>query len=316
MLNILCFHRIVSGHRSRDWPWLIRGSAITSDRFEELLAALSQVGDFVDEDEAVAILDGQLMPERPCYWLTFDDGYRDNLRLAAPILKEHGATPTLFLTSQVLQEDKMLPVDRWYQCLAYATKKRGQLPTSDGELWGFDLSRPEDRERFVSGPEKRAFKLAEASEQERWLATLRAQLQPETEKGRYLYLGTEDLTKLGALNWFVGMHGVTHTRFTSLDDRSLRHELLTSHEVVEKLATRTSRWLAYPDGAVDQRVVDEVKRIEDSCDLRGAVTIQSRTADGENDRWRTPRFLVKGCEFPKQSGVGTRPVRLISQILS
>ena len=109
--------------------------------------------------------------------ITFDDGYQDNLRLAAPVLLSHGFPFTVFATSDFIRS--------------------GNKP----------------------------------------------------------FLNPGELRELAALPGVtIGAHGATHTPLTKCDDRQLREELAGSKHYLEDLLGRPVTTLAYPHGAVDNRV--------------------------------------------------------------
>src|ERR1700741_4081667 len=75
--------------------------AVSPDVFADQLAYLGDAGfNAVTAGELSAILagGGGELPERPVV-LTFDDGYGDFYSQALPLLKQHGFTGTLFMTT-------------------------------------------------------------------------------------------------------------------------------------------------------------------------------------------------------------------------
>lgn len=82
---------------------------------------------------------------------------------------------------------------------------------------------------------------------ERWLSSPhRRELAP---------LSWNELRELAAHGWEIGSHTCTHPDLTRLDDASARAELTRSRHVCEERLERGCRSLAYPYGAVDDRVV-------------------------------------------------------------
>ena len=74
--------------------------------FDAQMQALGGMFNVLPMDEAVARLaEGRLPPRAAC--ITFDDGYRDNLQIAAPILPPHGMTATFFVASGFLDGGRM-----------------------------------------------------------------------------------------------------------------------------------------------------------------------------------------------------------------
>ena len=68
-------------------------------------------------------------------------------------------------------------------------------------------------------------------------------------------LGEADAGRLVALGWEIGSHTVSHPVLTTVDDASLRDELVLSKAEIERLSGRTCTSVAYPTGRADERVV-------------------------------------------------------------
>ncbi|MBF0104197.1 MAG: polysaccharide deacetylase family protein [Deltaproteobacteria bacterium] len=58
----------------------------------------------------------------------------------------------------------------------------------------------------------------------------------------------------------IGAHGATHKRLTECSDQELVTELKTSREFLEDVISKPVRIMAYPHGAVNERVVQAVVR--------------------------------------------------------
>jgi peptidoglycan/xylan/chitin deacetylase (PgdA/CDA1 family) len=97
---ILTFHRVR--------PWQQRSFApnsfleVTPVFLEGVITSLKQQGfDLIALDDVPTRLEGN-GTRRPFAVVTFDDGYRDNLEYAWPILKRHGAPWTIFIVPDFL----------------------------------------------------------------------------------------------------------------------------------------------------------------------------------------------------------------------
>jgi peptidoglycan/xylan/chitin deacetylase (PgdA/CDA1 family) len=65
----------------------------------------------------------------------------------------------------------------------------------------------------------------------------------------------DQLGELAEAGWEIGSHTRTHPHLTTLDDETLREELVRSREEVEQRLGRACPTLAYPYGDHDERVV-------------------------------------------------------------
>ena len=62
-------------------------------------------------DELIAGFEGVPLPPNPCL-ITFDDGYRSNLEVALPILRDFGLRAVLFVATSFVDQRKLYWWDR------------------------------------------------------------------------------------------------------------------------------------------------------------------------------------------------------------
>jgi peptidoglycan/xylan/chitin deacetylase (PgdA/CDA1 family) len=86
----------------------------------------------------------------------------------------------------------------------------------------------------------------------------------------------------------IGSHTVSHRDLTRLSDRKLRTELLDSRRVLERRLGHPVRWLAYPFGAHDARVVAFARR----AGYRLAVTTDGGDLQEAGRPLELPRLRV------------------------
>jgi peptidoglycan/xylan/chitin deacetylase (PgdA/CDA1 family) len=104
-LRVLMFHKVndLPGNRM----------SIPSSLFDEQMAQLRELGYVVVDLDAVLAhyLAAAPLPEGAVL-ITFDDGYRDNLENAAPVLKKHGYAAVQFVPIAYVGESRPLPHEK------------------------------------------------------------------------------------------------------------------------------------------------------------------------------------------------------------
>jgi len=96
---IFCYHRIQPRQSAR-YPFSDSWLSVNPAVFKTHLDELQTLFDVISVEEAISRLISQKREEqRPFYCITFDDGYRDNLEHALPILESLGAPATIFVTT-------------------------------------------------------------------------------------------------------------------------------------------------------------------------------------------------------------------------
>src|SRR5216683_2007269 len=104
---ILMYHRVSF---ARHDPW---GLAVDPERFEEQIAYVKRHRTPMSMEEMVDRLRSKTLPANAVA-VTFDDGYRDNLVNAKPVLARHGVPATLFLAMGFVNRD----IPFWWDELA------------------------------------------------------------------------------------------------------------------------------------------------------------------------------------------------------
>ena len=105
----------------------------------ELLAELGYVPVSLDEVRDHYV-DGAPLPEGAVL-ITFDDGYRDNLENALPILRRHGYPAVIFVPIGFLEGDRPLPHEEALRRSACATRRSAGTSSRRSRPAGSGLSR-------------------------------------------------------------------------------------------------------------------------------------------------------------------------------
>ena len=100
--------RVLMYHKVNDLP--ANPLSVPVAVFDEQMSQLRELGyTVVGLDDVLAYYrEGAALPPRPVL-ITFDDGYRDNLEFAAPVLERHGYPAVLFVPIAYLDDLRPLP---------------------------------------------------------------------------------------------------------------------------------------------------------------------------------------------------------------
>ncbi|MEQ1897751.1 MAG: polysaccharide deacetylase family protein [Vicinamibacterales bacterium] len=279
---VLMYHRVGAGGSD---PYDLFVSEAT---FREQLEWLGRVGSVLSLEELAC----GVIPSRPtrAIALTFDDGYVDNIAVAAPLLRAAGCPATFFLTTGGGRH----PYHYWWDRLAAALD--GQTPVPPTLV----LDLPSGRLEIATAtePERRVAHWRVYDEIVRLPAGKRDEIVDRIAAWASLpALDIRDRRmtwdEVGDLasepRHAIGAHTVDHLFLPAQTDDVLMGELVESRAVLERHTGRRIESLAYPFGAVDARTVAAAR----DAGFRVAVTCVDGPILPSDDLLALPRIAVK-----------------------
>jgi peptidoglycan/xylan/chitin deacetylase (PgdA/CDA1 family) len=230
-----------------------QGQAFAPNRLLEIepgfldaaLTRIKRLGfDIISMDEALQRL-GQ-RSAKPFVTLTFDDGYRDNVEHALPILERHGAPFALFVTTGFADRTARL----WWVELEEALRALDTISVEIDKMTVVMPSRtPAEKQaafdslywRLRDGPEERLLDV---------IASLMAQAGLSSaaiaERLCLDWAGISSLARHPLCT--VGVHTLTHPMLAKHAPEVVHRELTESRAIIEARVGMAARHLAYPVG--------------------------------------------------------------------
>ena len=251
-------------HRVADVANDIHGLAVSPATFRAQIERLLREGWRVVPLRTLAAAAASGDPPDRVVALTFDDGYLDNLEIAAPILAELNLPATFFLTT----EPRARRTRFWWDVLAEAL---GSDPAAHGEWYA----------RFKASPralrDEMLLQLAQKSSVP--LASDDAGPMLEDEVRR---LRDFPLIEIGA-------HTVHHPSLPALSPEDCHREVSESRSALERLTGQRVTSFAYPFGAMSPEAVATVT----AAGFEVAVTLGNRTLRVREHHLRIPRLATR-----------------------
>jgi peptidoglycan/xylan/chitin deacetylase (PgdA/CDA1 family) len=277
---VLLYHRV--GPAAREWE-PTRPLSVPQDLFRAQMEELRSRFQPVSLDRLLDPAAGP--PERseglPPVAVTFDDGYRDNLELAHPILQSLGIPAAVFVNTAWLGQ----PAPFWW-CELEELIRRGAL----GRLGR------SARWTAYAGEVSRMKRLSE-EERARRFADLRARAgRPPPGPWAPLLVSEEELRQMEASGlWTAGGHTHRHTILSRLPLAAARAEIEENKRRLEEVLGHPVRWFAYPNGGEGDFGPEHIELLR-QAGYRGALSGLSPFERREVGPFSVPRLAVSGLE--------------------
>jgi peptidoglycan/xylan/chitin deacetylase (PgdA/CDA1 family) len=229
----------------------------------------------------------------PLVALTFDDGYRDNLDFALPILRRHGCPWTMFVTTDYASGTGRL----WWLELEEVIRRSDRLQL---ELDGIaqELPARTTAEKFAAFAA--AYQALRAGPEERLRDVIAGWCRQAGIDSdalvRRLCLGWDEIAALAREPGVtIGAHTLSHPMLAKHDDAAAEREIVESRRIIAERIGRPVRHLAYPVGDPGSAAPREF-RIAQEAGFSSAVTTRPGHVFGAHAQHPTalPRVSVNG----------------------
>jgi peptidoglycan/xylan/chitin deacetylase (PgdA/CDA1 family) len=279
-------HGVMNGRDDSSWTPL--RPQLSPEKLDKHLRLLSKRYRFVSLMDAVEMLQGHKPLQPYSMVLTFDDGYRNNLTHALPILRRYGAPAAFFLPTGFLDNPRPL----WFDRLDYALQ-HVQVHDREVRVGSFTMrldghSREALRQSYLQL--RRTGKRQLMSDEEFIRDTERLAAQFEAESGCALadiqseddwsaMMTWEQVRQVADDRVAFGSHTVDHVRLALIKSETARDQLMRSKRDIETRTGKPCLSLCYPDG----NFTDETVRLAKECGYRcGLTTEEGLNSVGDN----------------------------------
>lgn len=252
---ILMYHSI---SRGRPDPWRL---CVEPDLFGEQLQLLCDRYRVISLSELRSAL-ARAEPLTRAVVLTFDDGYRDNLDVAKPLLEKHALPATIFITTAYIGSNR----DFWWEELEAFCGASG---LESAPLWEELRARPH-RERSA-----RLDSLWASA----GIAKPAASLTLEREE-------LERLAEGGLIS--LGAHTVTHPHLSRLTREQQREEIEASRAYLRDVVGNPIDDFSYPHGDFTEETIEVVR----AAGFETACTVHSGPVTRDSSPFDLPRLQV------------------------
>lgn len=276
---ILYLHGVMDDEVDSSWSPLRR--QYSRQQLRQALRLLSKSYNFVSIDTARKMLAGEVSPMERCMVLTFDDGYLNNWKHAAPILREFGVPTVFYIATGNVEKREPFWVDRLDYAIQAAVKSDTDV-VIDGQPVTLQAGSRDELVRTFKKMRDLA-KAVDRSDEE-----MRAEIDSitsrlESKSGAALDDIFEDDDWAGVMTWqdvknasddeliTIGSHTVDHVRLGEVEDARASDELTQSKSIIESKTGQECQHFCYPNGSFNRRTASLVE----AAGYKTAVTVET-----------------------------------------
>jgi peptidoglycan/xylan/chitin deacetylase (PgdA/CDA1 family) len=218
----------------------LRGIVHLSSDFEQHMAIIARNFHPVSlEDIYQAQVQGKPLPRRSVC-VTFDDGFKDNLEIAAPIMEKHGVVGTIYVTTGLLKNE----INPWFVRVrrAFHISTEKTYPGMEGTA--YDLDDPAGRRAgFLEASRLCA---TSTGEKQQDLVQKVEQYLSVAPLDEYMMMTEEQVRQTAERGHIIGSHTVAHPNMAHVPAAILQQELVESKAALDGLTGRSCHHFSYP----------------------------------------------------------------------
>jgi peptidoglycan/xylan/chitin deacetylase (PgdA/CDA1 family) len=281
---ILMYHRILPEKEiDADDPNSLL--IVSVERFEEQIAYLSEHYHVIAMDKVVSKLTESTL--NPYVAITIDDGYRDSLLYAVPILQKYGVPATIYLVTRYLEGDDFV----WHLELWNNLRELKGLEISwKGVIYHLPLESLKNKQRCFWQFNELFRSCRSLEEQKELSAHFKAGSRFSSLHPELLSWADVEQLKSNPLISF-GSHTHNHLNLRQLTECEVREELTISLDYLTKHLGRNIVHLAFPHGSSNEVGIREAE-IAGLLGFQTAVTTKWPKIGQPTNPWMLPRMAV------------------------
>lgn len=245
VLSILTYHHVHDP--GDDYPFDPDVADVTPDQFRRHMELVRRHFSVIDVDQLIAGLGGARLPPNPCL-ISFDDGYRSNLTVALPVLRDLGLRAVFFVATGFVDGRHLY----WWDRIAYVVHR---TPATTITL---DYPEPMTVTTADRGAARaalvRVVKDQRGLDLERFLTELARAAEVvwspavERELADGLIMTWDEIRTLRDAGMDIESHTRGHRVLQTLDDDALADELTGARADLTRELGHPARVVAYPVG--------------------------------------------------------------------
>ena len=269
--NKIIDNKIVTNFTQRFLPdclILYYHDVVTDAQFEKIVGPnrhlvvkesefLKQISFLKDNYEVIPIREvGNIIKSsKPKICITFDDGYKNNIRLVYPIIEKNKINITIYLITRILEGDSWV---WWFELWDIIKKKNNIKFFYNSKNYQFSCSNIYEKNKVFNEVKNIIYKLS-LNNQKKILARISGKkIRPKYED---FFLNKHDVKSMDYSFVNFGSHGHSHLNYKFSSKKEILDDIIRSQIVLKKIFKKDTYDFAYPYGSLKEVSLENTKFI-------------------------------------------------------
>lgn len=284
--SILMYHSV---HSTEEEQWIDPCNSLSAEAFEQQMQFLARYRQVVSIEHLIGQLALGEPINRGTVAITFDDGYRNNLMVAAPILSKYDLPATIYLATGYVEAEENQWIDVVYS--AFRARANDYLSIPPIGSWSLVTSK---QQQAAYGAITNCLIKASVAQRQTILADIDQQLAPTAYPPR-LTLNWNEVRQLQKQypNITLGVHTSNHIDLCTHSDQTAEEMTLSIEHMIKQTGVQPKH-LAFP---YNRSCPQSRTQVAESC-LQSAVlvtddpVVRSHTSCYALPRLQAPRSMT------------------------
>ena len=290
-LKILCYHGVTKTLSKGIENY--NNKHINYKIFKKQIKKIKKYYNPISMDEVIMHKRENIKYPKNTIAITFDDGFKNNYDVAAPILDEHQIPATFYISTGYINSTKMFWVDQIEDCINRTKVDSIVLKLNNKKNIYKLMSRKQKISSLISI--KKILKQTNIAQKEKKIKEIikLTRINPSSDQSEnYKKLTKDNVIELSNNRLFlIGSHSVNHESMRLLNPKNLKIEIRGSIKFLSKLINKRITHYSYPEGQLNdfsKIVINEMSNNNIEC----CPTALQGSNSHKTDLFKLKRYMI------------------------
>ncbi len=190
-------------------------------------------------DDVLKFVKTGKQPEKPCFFLSFDDGLSECHRVIAPVLKEKGIQAAFFINPSFTGNTVLSHRQKISLIIEALENSNGKLSEAASRIFGFPVNDKVKNIEFI-----RKLKYQDMHVIDNLLVAFGIDIGQIL--GQKPYMETKEIIELSQAGHIIGSHSMDHREFFEISEDEMERQIINSFQFIENQFGEPRKAFSFP----------------------------------------------------------------------